>query len=145
MPRQRSNAGFTLIELMIVVAIIAILAAIAIPEYQIYVARSQLTAALADINPGRTAYELLIDNGVETNNSYEDVDNLSLPSSTPRCAISAAAPTSGQGLITCQLVNSSPLINTKHISWQRTSSGSWLCTTSDLPSNVLPAVCNSSD
>jgi type IV pilus assembly protein PilE len=47
--RQRVNGGFTLIELMIVVAVLGILAAIAYPSYQSYVTKSRAQAATSDL------------------------------------------------------------------------------------------------
>lgn len=52
---KKNMQGFTLIELMIVVAIIAILAAIALPAYQDYVARSQVSEAASLASGARTA------------------------------------------------------------------------------------------
>jgi len=52
---KKSMQGFTLIELMIVVAIIAILAAIAIPQYQNYVSRTRASAATAELASYRLA------------------------------------------------------------------------------------------
>jgi type IV pilus assembly protein PilA len=54
---MRKNEGFTLIELMIVIAIIGILAAIAIPQFSAYRTRSYNSAAEADLRNAATAQE----------------------------------------------------------------------------------------
>tara|TARA_R110001599_G_scaffold64023_3_gene179025 strand:- start:652007 stop:652477 length:471 start_codon:yes stop_codon:yes gene_type:complete len=55
---QKAQAGFTLIELMIVVAIIGILAAVAIPAYQDYTVRAKIQEAVSLSSPARTAVGL---------------------------------------------------------------------------------------
>ncbi|MBE9539837.1 MAG: prepilin-type N-terminal cleavage/methylation domain-containing protein, partial [Proteobacteria bacterium] len=54
--QKKSQQGFTLIELMIVIAIIGILAAIALPAYQDYTVRAKMSEPIAALSEAKTAY-----------------------------------------------------------------------------------------
>ncbi len=83
---MNKQGGFTLIELMIVVAIIGVLAAIAIPQYQNYIARSQFTEAHTMLGGARIAVQEQVDQGksikeakdvgVQTNGKYGAITKL---------------------------------------------------------------------
>jgi type IV pilus assembly protein PilA len=75
----KKNEGFTLIELMIVIAIIGILAAIAIPQFSAYRVRSFNAAANADLRNAATAQEAYyVDNGTYTNATTDLTANYGL-------------------------------------------------------------------
>ena len=60
---KRTQKGFTLIELMIVIAIIGILAAIAVPQYQTYTNRARFSEVVAATGPYKTAAEVAVQTG----------------------------------------------------------------------------------
>ena len=64
---KSAQQGFTLIELMIVVAIIGILAAVAIPAYQDYTIRARVQESVNMSNPARTALGIACSEGTLTN------------------------------------------------------------------------------
>jgi type IV pilus assembly protein PilE len=72
MSRATSSRGFTLIELMIVVAVLSVIAAIAVPAYNGYIREARLGAARTNIEPLRLALE---DYWLD-NSTYADVDGL---------------------------------------------------------------------
>lgn len=66
--QRRKQKGFTLIELMIVVAIIGVLSAIAVPAYKDYVTKSELASGVASLKSIVTPAELYYqENGLPTN------------------------------------------------------------------------------
>jgi type IV pilus assembly protein PilA len=71
-------SGFTLVELMIVVAIIGILASIAVPQYKQYVLRAQLTETATQIGSFARAFEV----AKQVNGDYPDDTHLTLPQVT---------------------------------------------------------------
>ena len=75
---MKNSLGFTLIEIMIVVVIISVIAAIAVPVYLNYVARSQVASVLAELNGARASYELVV-SGDLANNTFT-IENMGLSS-----------------------------------------------------------------
>ncbi|GAB2670156.1 pilin [Arenimonas aestuarii] len=135
---MHQSKGFTLIELMIVIAIIAILSAIGAAIYQDYTIRAQMTGGLADIATGRAPFESQL---VADSNTTFAATDLGLPASTPRCNpinISAAA----NGYIECVLVGH-PAIAGGQLRLSRSSAGVWTCNTpAGTPQKYKPAHCN---
>lgn len=139
---RKVQQGFTLIELMIVVAIIGILAAVAIPAYQDYTARAQLAEAV-NLSGGLK---------IAISEAY------SQDAAAASCAIPAGAVTTGKyvattaasgGSATACIITSTMnatgvapgLASTTVVQTFNATSGAWTCT-STAPANVKPKACS---
>jgi type IV pilus assembly protein PilA len=135
--------GFTLIELMIVVAIIGILAAIAIPQYQDYTIRSKLTEALNLAAPAKLA----VAETYASNGSFPaDNTTAGIAATVTSKYVSALNVANGVITVTVQGINPT-LIDGGTITLtpdvNDTSRVDWACSSS-LADKYLPANCRTS-
>ncbi|MCO6442367.1 MAG: pilin [Nitrococcus mobilis] len=141
---QKVQQGFTLIELMIVVAIIGILAAIAIPAYQDYTIRAQVSEGLSLADGAKTALAEFYNNTgrYPTNNASA---GLASATSIEGNYVSQVGVNGGVITVTYSgpSVNSNIKGNTLLLSASASGGGSmaWTCKSSTLASKYVPTNC----
>ena len=151
--KRQLQQGFTLIELMIVVAIIGILAAIAIPAYQDYTIRAQVSEGLSLADGAKTAVgEYFTNRGVfPTNNTSAGLSADTSITGNYVSKVTVAQVNASSGTITALFSNAgthkaNAAIN--GLSLVLTGTGNagsitWICGSATIKQKYLPSSCTS--
>ena len=137
--------GFTLVELMIVVGIVGILAAVAIPAYQDYVARAHSASGLASITPIRNAIEDQILAGAPP--SSLNLDLVSATALANPLGTIAVGPFNDDGTGPINFTfdrQSTPQLKAGPavITLNRSADGTWLCLMTSVDPKFIPKGCS---
>ncbi|WP_078084708.1 pilin [Microbulbifer mangrovi] len=152
---MKKQQGFTLIELMIVVAIIGILAAVAIPQYQNYVIKTQVNRVMSEVGSLRTAIEACMLEGLDESfvnaesatgdpgecNTGWTGSNL-LGDDLQGTALTLTMGDAGDVQILATFGgNAATAIDAQQLAWDRSVDGVWGCST-DVEAKFRPQGCS---
>ncbi|MBD1586321.1 pilin [Pseudomonas typographi] len=133
------SSGFSLIELMVVVAIIGILSSIALPAYSAYQARSKLAAGMAESAALRTLAEDTLNSGAVIGS---EADLPGITRNSQHCIFTASFAADGAGRLACAIQNAPPSVSNATLVWARTAQGDWACSaTAVSQAHLLPQGC----
>ena len=135
---MNTQKGFTLIELMIVVAIIGILAAIAIPQYQNYIAKSQVSRVMSELGSLKTGVETCVLNGQTAANTCDlgwTASNLlggtqGVNSQAGLIVTIGETAAASSTIVGTFGASAATTLDNQTLTWTRNAAGSWACTTS---------------
>ena len=141
---MKKQQGFTLIELMIVVAIVAILAAIALPAYQDYIIRSQVSEAAVLLDGTKTSVTEYFENkgSFPANNTSGG-----LPTAASITGNYVSSVTTAAGVTTALMGNSAnTAVKGEHLKLTAaTAAGAgsvtYTCSSADIAARYLPTTC----
>ncbi|MDO6460346.1 pilin [Granulosicoccaceae sp. 1_MG-2023] len=122
MMKQKAQQGFTLIELMIVIAIIGILAAVAVPQYQNYVAKAQVTRVVGELGSVRTAAETCTLEGIAKADCEFGYDATS-------SNLVKEVTLNTNSLVATLGNNAATTLDGETVTWTRDGNGAWTCAT----------------
>ncbi|WP_263260319.1 pilin [Pseudomonas entomophila] len=120
---KKGSAGFSLIELLIVIATISILGAIAVPSYLRYIASAKATAGKAELG----ALQINFEGVLSTGNTTPSITDIGTPNSSTNCILSLTYNQDGTSVLACALINPPYLITGGIISYLRSPTGTWTC------------------